>query len=104
MALGRATETVQQCRDYLASTKDTSIQQVGPVLAGGRAAATATAAAEQLEEPEEQPCPSIDQAVENIERNRFGSVKFAGFPADADEEEEELVVEGDFSSRQVTPV
>ena len=41
------------------------------------------------EEVEKKDLVSIDQAVENIERNRMASFPFAGFPADSDENEED---------------
>jgi len=106
VAVGRATDTVQQCKDYLTSAKDASFQQVGAIVlpAGKADAAPTTADAEQLIEPqeeEEQQLFSIDQAVENIERNRFGgSVRFAGFPADAEEDDVDDVMGS--ASRQVT--
>jgi hypothetical protein len=102
VAIGRATDTVQQCKNYLTSAKDASLQQVGaavPPPAGNDDAASADP--NQLIE-EEQQLFSIDQAVENIERNRFvaGSGRFAGFPADTEEDDLEDVMGS--ASRQVT--
>jgi hypothetical protein len=95
---------VQQCKNYLTSAKDASLQQVGaavPPPAGNDDAAPGSADPNQLIE-EEQQLFSIDQAVENIERNRFvaGSGRFAGFPADTEEDDMEDVVGS--ASRQVT--
>jgi hypothetical protein len=109
VAVGRATDTVQQCKNYLTSAKDASLQQVGaavpPPPAGNDDAASADS--NQLIEPEkeeeEQQLLSIDQAVENIERNRFvaGSGRFTGFSADTEEDDMDDVM-GSAASRQVT--
>jgi hypothetical protein len=105
VAVGRATDTVQQCKNYLTSAKDESLQQVGAVLPppGNDDAAQGSADPNQLIE-EEQQLFSIDQAVENIERNRFvaGSGRFAGFPADTEEDDFVDDVVGSTASRQVT--
>jgi hypothetical protein len=112
VAVGRATDTVQQCKNYLTSAKDASLQQVGavppPPAGNDDAAPPPSADSNQLIEPEkeeeEQQLFSIDQAVENIERNRFvaGSGRFAGFPPDTEEDDLEDDVVGSIASRQVT--
>jgi hypothetical protein len=100
---------VQQCKNYLTSAKDASLQQVGaappPPAGNDDAAPPPSADTNQLIEPqkeEEQQLLSIDQAVENIERNRFvaGSGRFAGFSADTEEDDLEDVMGS--ASRQVT--
>jgi hypothetical protein len=109
VAVGRATDTVQQCKNYLTSAKDASLQQVGavPPPAGNDDAASADPnqlIEPEKEEEEQQQLLSIDQAVENIERNRFvaGSGRFAGFPADTEEDDLDDEVVGSTASRQVT--
>ena len=91
--MGRATETVQHCKEYIVSAKDASLQQVNSVLAkaGKEGDATSVSPPPDMteEEVEKKDLVSIDQAVENIERNRMASFPFAGFPADSDENEED---------------
>jgi hypothetical protein len=117
-AVDRAAGTVQQCKDYFTAAKDASFEQVGSILntataaAGndGTAAQAAAATANDVEDQqeEEQLC-SIEQAVDNIERNRWNTAgsttPFSGFPTDMDDDDEEVVFAaggGGGASRQVT--
>jgi hypothetical protein len=98
VAVGRATETVQHCKEYLVSAKDASLQQVRSVLKPKDATDAKDAAAvnqdvvpaEEKEEEEGRPC-SIDQAVENIEKNTMVSFPFGGFPSEPEECEDDLI-------------
>jgi hypothetical protein len=92
VAVGRATETVQHCKEYIVSAKDASFQQVRSVLKtkDAKDVKDASTGADNPEEEEAQPC-SIDQAVETIERNTLASFPFGGFPAEPDECEDDLI-------------
>lgn len=92
MAVERATETVQHCKEYLLSAKDTSLHQVGNILGKGDDSIKVESVEVEIvtEKDDEQPTCSIDQAVETIERNRMAAFPFSGFPQDEGSEDDEV--------------